>query len=180
MTAPQPLPVAEPVRECKCCFEKINPADQFCQQCGFPLRATKEEQDKFIYLRGYQKSQVKELNEKASYAAITFYIIAGLLLLYGLVEFFINAQNDDSIAGLIIYGILSMIFLALGVWSNKKPVAAIICGIALYVVLMLLQAAGDPSSFARGLVIKGLIIAGLAKALVSALEAEKIKKQHNF
>jgi hypothetical protein len=175
-----PLLPAGDLPNCKCCFEKITPTDQFCKNCGFPLQGTDAEQNNFIYLRGYKKIQVNELNNKASRASITFYIISGILFLSGLVVFFINAQNNDSVPVLIVNGTLSVLFLLLGAWSAKKPVAAIICGLALYTVIILLQAITDISSVFQGLLIKILIIAGLVKALASALEAERIKKQHNI
>lgn len=178
MTESQALTGTTPT--CRCCLEQINESDQFCKTCGFPLQGTEEQQNNFIYERGYKKMQVNELTNKASRAAVTFYIIAGLMLLSGIVMFFMNAQNDESSANLIVYGIISVLFLLLGVWSNKKPVAAIICGLSLYVVLILLQAAVDVSTIANGLIIKIFIIAGLVKALTSALEAERIKKQHNI
>ena len=165
---------------CKSCFENTAPEDKFCQQCGSPLQGTEEQQNNFIFHRGYKKLQVKELNEKASYASITFYVIAGVLLLSGLLAFAFNAQNDDSTADLIIYGILSISFLLLGVWSNKKPVSAIICGLSLYVVFIVLQGLASVSGIFSGIILKVLVIAGLVRALVAALEAEKIKKQHNI
>jgi hypothetical protein len=168
------------IPSCKCCFEKTNELDQFCTSCGFPLRGTEEQQNNFIYERGYKKMQVNELAGKASRASVTFYIISGLMFLSGIVIFFMHPENNRSSANLIIYAIISALFLCLGVWSNKKPVAAIICGLTLYVVLILLQAAADFSTLFSGLLIKIFIIAGLVKALVSALEAERIKKQHNI
>jgi len=180
MTESQALIATGATPTCRCCLEHINESDQFCKTCGFSLQGTEEQQNNFIYERGYKKMQVNELTNKASRAAVTFYIIAGLMLLSGIVMFFMNAQNDESSANLIVYGIISVLFLLLGVWSNKKPVAAIICGLSLYVVLILLQAAVDVSTIANGLIIKIFIIAGLVKALTSALEAERIKKQHNI
>ena len=180
MTDPQTVPDAVVIADCKCCFEKTNLSDQFCKSCGFPLHGTEEQQNTFIYERGYKKMQVNELTNKASRASITFYIISGLMFISALVLFFINAQNDEAVPNLIVYSIIAVLFLLLGVWSNKKPVAAIICGLSLYVVIILLQAAMDLSSVFRGLLIKILIIAGLVKALINALEAERIKKQHNI
>ena len=83
-------------------MKKINPADLFCQKCGFPLKGSEEEQNNFIYQRGYKKMQVNELSDKASRASITFYIIAGIMMLSGLVSFFINAQDNESVPDLII------------------------------------------------------------------------------
>jgi hypothetical protein len=180
MSAPENVPGGEIRSVCKSCFETTIPEDRFCQHCGFPLQGTEEQQSNFIYHRGYKKLQVKELNEKASYASITFYVIAGVLLLSGLLSFAFNVQNNDSAGELIIYGILSISFLLLGVWSNKKPVAAIICGLSLYIIFILLQAMVAVSGIFSGIILKVLVIAGLIRALVAALEAEEIKKQHNI
>jgi hypothetical protein len=168
---------AASILECQCCFEKINPADQFCKNCGFPIHGTQEQQNKFIYERGYKKMQVNELTNKASKASLTFYIISGITLLSGLVMFFADLQNENGAGILIINAVIAILFLLLGVWSNKKPVGAIICGLSLYGVIILLQAVSGQFG---GIVIKVLIIAGLIRALLNALEAERIKKQHNI
>ena len=79
---------AATIPSCKCCFEKTNELDQFCTNCGFPLRGTEEQQNSFIYERGYKKMQVNELAGKASRASVTFYIISGLMFLSGIVIFY--------------------------------------------------------------------------------------------
>jgi ribosomal protein L37E len=162
---------------CKCCSEPVHENDQFCQHCGFPLRAPKLQQEDFIYQRSYQKMYANKLQQKAGKAAITFYIIAGLTFIVGLVYFFRHLQSDDSSVVLILDTIIAIIFLCLGVWSNKKPVPAIICGLVLYGLLLILQVISGVFS---GIIIQILVIAGLLRALTSALEAERIKKQHNF
>ena len=175
------LPTPESLTpSCKCCFVTVSNTDQYCPNCGFPLKESEEIQNKFIYNRGYHKMVANELTGKAQKAAITFYIIAGVFFIVGLVQFFIHATEDESSASLITYVVLSLIFLLLGVWSNKNPIAAIICGLTLYSVLLLIQFFTSTTGFFSGIIIKGLIIAGLVRALLNALEADKIRKQHNI
>jgi hypothetical protein len=180
MSELQPLPATEAISECKCCFEKINKADQFCQACGFPLQGSEEEQSKFFYNRNYQHMEMDGLKKKIKSAGTTLYVVAGFFLLSGLIYFFINRTEDSSSALLITNTVVAVIFLLLGFWAEKKPVASIISGLVLYVLVQLMSAIENPASIFSGLIAKIIIISYLIKGMVSALEAEKIKKQYNL
>jgi hypothetical protein len=180
MTDSQPLPVAEEIFECKCCFEKINPVDQFCQKCGFPLKGSDSEQQEFMYRRSFKKSELDFLAKKIESAATTLYVLAGLSFLIGIVYFFINRTTDDGSALLITYTIIAVIYLLLGVWSKTKPLASIISGMVLYVLLEIMGAIDNPLNIFKGIILKVIIISYLIKGLMSALEAEKIRRQHHI
>jgi len=180
MTGLQPLAAPEARLECKCCFERISEIDQFCQACGFPLKGAEEEQTKFFSNRNYQHMEVDGLKKKIRSAGITLYVVAGFFLLSGLVYFFINKAEDSASALLITNAVVAVIFLLLGAWAEKKPLASIISGLVLYVLVQLMAAIEDPVSIFKGLIAKIIIISYLIKGLVSALEAEKIKKQHHL
>ena len=176
----QPLPAAEAITECKCCFEKINLTDQFCQKCGLPLKGSEEEQKQFFYNRNYQHMEINALKQKISGAGTSLYVLDGAFLLYGLIYFFINKTEDTGSAILITYAVIAIIFLLLGFWAGKKPVASLISGMVLYGVILLMDVIADPVSIFKGIIFKIIIISYLIKGLLSALEAEKIKKQHNI
>lgn len=180
MTEPQPLPIAESLPECKSCFEKVSPADQFCQKCGFPLKGSDSEQQIFMYRRSFKKSELDFLSKKTESAATTLYVLAGLSFVIGVVYFFINSSSDNGSAILISYTAIAVIYLLLGVWSKKKPVASLISGMILYVLIELMGAVDNPANIFKGIIIKIIIISYLIKGLTSALEAEKIRKQHNI
>jgi hypothetical protein len=169
----------EPIH-CKCCFEKINETDLFCQSCGFPLKSTEEEQNNFIYTRNYKHLELQGLDKKIRSAGTTLYVLAGFFLLFGLGYFFINSNNESSSGILITNAIVAIIFLLLGYWSKKKPVAAIISGMVLFVLVQLLSIFEDPSNIYKGIIMKIIIIGYLIKGMQSAFEAEKIRKQHNI
>ncbi|HSC39810.1 MAG TPA: hypothetical protein VLD19_18130 [Chitinophagaceae bacterium] len=117
---------------------------------------------------------------KTENAAITFYIIAGLSLLAGLMEFFKHADSDDSTLVLAIYGAFTVIYIVLGSWSMKKPVAAIITGLALYIMVLVLAALGNVETLYKAALFKVVVLGVLIRALINALNAEKIKKEHKI
>jgi hypothetical protein len=176
-----PPPNAAPsLAVCKCCHSEVNPHHNLCPVCNFPLKGTEEEQNNFIYERGYKQIELGELKNKSGKAANTFYVLAGLLLLVGLVQFFKNATDDLSVSVLIVYAALCIAFICFGIWSNSKPVPAIICGLSLYVLITILDWVESPAAIVHGLIIRGIIIYGLIRALTSALNAEKIRKEHKI
>jgi hypothetical protein len=165
---------------CKCCNAAISDQDMYCSSCDFPLKATDDEQRSFIYQRGYKKEELKKLDARVGYASIVLYILGGLLLLNGLVTFFINAQNELIVISLLVYGVLSVSFICLGAWSTKKPIIAISCGLALYILLILLPFFTGITGLFGGIIGRLGVIGVLIWALVSASEAGSIKKQHNI
>ncbi|MFT3936960.1 MAG: hypothetical protein QM726_25260 [Chitinophagaceae bacterium] len=180
MTEPSLTPTTELVQECKSCFATINPEDSFCQACGFPLKGSAEQQEKFLYNRQYANVEIKGMNEKIKSAGTTLYVLSGLFVLYGLIYFFKDSSSDDSSALLITNAAIAIIFLLLGFWSTKKPVASIISGMVLYSLVLILSAIDNPLNLVQGIIFKIAIISYLIKGLLSALEAEKLRKLHNI
>jgi hypothetical protein len=173
-------PVAGYPAECKCCFVPIQPTDHFCQACGFPLLGSEEEQTQFFYNRNYQHMEISSLKKKIESARNTLYVLAALFMVMGLVLFFMNPTEDTAAAILITNTVVAVIFLLLGYWSAKKPVASIISGMVLYVLVQLMTMVDDPLNIFKGIILKIIIISYLIKGLMSALEAEKIQKQYNI
>lgn len=165
---------------CRCCNAAVKEADQFCQACGFPLKATAEEQEQFISNRNRRQLALPGLDAKIKSAGTTLYVLAGFFIVFGSIFFFMNTDNDAGIVFLITYGVLAVIFLLLGVWSKAKPVAAIVSGLALYVLIQIISAIDNPFNVAKGIFIKIVIVGYLIKGLQSAFAAEKIRKDLNI
>jgi len=180
MTEPPPIPVAQPVLTCISCFEKINEPDQFCQSCGYPLKGSEEEQKQFFYNRNYQQLMIGSLKKKIKSAGTTLYVLGVLFLIYSLFYFFRYREEDTASATIIAYAVVAIIFVLLAVWSDKKPVAAIISGMVLYLLLQILAAIDNPLNLFSGIIFKIIIITCLINGLNSGMEAERIKKQHNL
>lgn len=174
---PSPLPASI---LCRCCSENTNADDQFCEHCGYPLKGTDVEQNTFINARQYRQHYMQELNKKIKSAGTTLYVLAGLMLLMGLVYFFANTDNNSSSAVLITYAIVAIIFLLLGFWSRQQPVAAIISGTVLYLLIVIIDMIADPSTIIKGVIIKALIVIYLVKGMYSAFEAQHLRRQYNI
>lgn len=176
----QPLPVAVVNLECTSCFGKVMEADQFCQSCGFPLKGSEEEQRQFTYNRQYQQMEINGLAQKVKSARNALFVTAGLFLLNGLAYFAFHPGENTASAVLITYGVLAVIFLLLAWWAEKKPLASLISGMVLYVLIFLMDVIADPRNLYQGVLIRIIVVVYLVKGLMSAMEAEKIRKQYNL
>lgn len=65
---------------------------------------------------------------------------------------------------------LGVVFLGLWVWSRKSPLPALGTALGLFVTVHAVEAALDPTSLLRGVIVKAFCIAGLGRGLKSALE----------
>ncbi len=165
---------------CRCCNANVTQADQFCQQCGYPLHGSVEQQDQYIYNRNFKHLELNQHHRKIDNAGITLYVLAGIFFVWGLVYFFMNSDNDAGTQLLITNAVLAVLFLLLGFWSKQKPVAVLISGIVLYGLVIIINVIEDPVSLVKGVIMKIIIIGYLIKGLTAAFEAEKIKRQHNI
>ena len=75
--------------------------------------------------------------------------------------------------------ILGAIYAALGFWCTKKPLAAIISGFSLYVLIFILNAIASPLTIVSGIYFKVVIVLLFIRGIKSAIEAEKLKKELN-
>lgn len=166
--------------KCRACGNPVNEHDQFCTSCGFPLQGTDEAQSLFITQRHSRLHQIKELNRKVKSAQTTLFVLAGLFFVFGVIYYFIGGQDQIAFAALIQNLILAAVFLALGGWAKSKPVVALISGLVLFILLQLILIAQDLENIGRGIILKVIVIIYMVKGLQSAIEAEKIKKEHNI
>lgn len=171
------LTSAQPTERCSICYKDVATDDAFCQNCGYPLQGSEQEQKNFRLQHDFKSIDVNMYNEKVRKAGNSLYWLAGIFVVSGLVFYFTNQEAEGAIAALVIYLILAMLFLGLGGYSRKKPLACIVSGLALYAILVILNAIADPVSIVRGIIFKIAIIGLLINGLKSALEVEKLKKE---
>lgn len=165
--------------DCPHCHNQVPEADTFCQQCGYPVRGTEEQINEFNYQIGYKQMQLDDSHTGVRKGRNSLYVVAGIFALYGLIYYAMNDQAQDAIALLVTNIVLAVVFLMLGYWSMKKPIAALISGLSLFVAIHLLNAIVDPMTLVQGILIKVLVIVYLVRALQSAFEAQKISKGLN-
>jgi len=70
-------------------------------------------------------------------------------------------------------------FVALALWTKRKPYYAIIGGLILMGIFIVVNAIIDPSTIVGGIIFKIAVIAFLIKGLGDAKEAQQMKEQFN-
>lgn len=108
------------------------------------------------------------------------FIAAGILLLNALL-LFSKYPVDIEIMWLdyLMWVVYIGGFIALALWTKKKPYYAIIGGLILMGIFILVNAVIDPSTIIGGIIFKIAVIAFLIKGLGDAKEAQQMKEQFN-
>ncbi len=156
-------------RTCTKCEAVVPEGQKYCSSCGYPENGSIEEKAKFNAEAVMTRSKQREAPSRIRGARNTLFVVGGLMLLGGLVYYFLN----DDIASLIAGGVLAIVFLILGFWSQQKPLIAIVLGLLVYLTNIVLAAIVEPSTIARGIIIKVVIIVFLIKGINSALHLRK-------
>jgi len=165
---------------CNCCYNAFNDEDIFCNSCGYPLQGTQQEQDTHIVIRANKEIDIAELNGKVASARNSLYWIGGIIGVWAVITYFVSPDADEAFSLLITNVILVGAFLSFGVWSKSKPTTALISGLALYLIVQILNAIVSPMSIFSGIIMKVIIIAYLIKGIKAVLEIDKLKKELNI
>jgi predicted nucleic acid-binding Zn ribbon protein len=168
------------LQHCDICYKDVPADDSFCQTCGYPLKGTEQEQKDFRLQHDFRNIDIASFGAKVKKASNALYYLSGIFVISGLIIYFSNQNAENAVGVLITNLILAMVFLALGGYSKKKPLACIISGLCLYAIIVILNAIVDPISIVRGIIFKIVVIGFLINGLKSALEIEKIKKENNL
>lgn len=158
--------------KCSNCSLNMGSEDLFCQSCGFPEKGTSQEKAKFHAKNVMQKSNKEDADKKVKSARNTLYIVGAFTGVVGIGSFFFL----DDIALLVTNIILALIYAALGIWSTKKPLAALLSGLLLYITVIVLNGILEPQTLYKGIIWKVLIITYLGKGLYSANLVQKEEK----
>jgi len=77
----------------------------------------------------------------------------------------------------LVWGIFIAGFIALGLWTKKKPYSAIIGALILYALFIILNAVIDINSIYKGILFKIMIIVFLVKGINDAREAQRMQDE---
>jgi hypothetical protein len=161
---------------CAACFKNITEADAFCNNCGYPLNGTDQEQRFFISERNSKEIDLDHAHKEIKKAGNILFYIAGFTLVLG--SILAATSHDGQSSSLFITNVvLAIIFAGLGFWSRKKPLPAIISGFALYALIIILNAVVSPLTILSGIIFKIIFIGLFIRGVKSAIAAEKLKKE---
>jgi hypothetical protein len=116
-----------------------------------------------------------EYDKKIKSAQTSIFVVAGVQMLFSLIYLFSN-DGPEMYFSFGIMAFVSLLFLGLGFWCKKKPLAAIVTALVIYVSLLLLDACFDPTTLYKGIIMKAFIIIYLAKGIGAAKEAKRLKE----
>ena len=109
-------------------------------------------------------------------ARIWLYVIAGLQVIFGIVQY---AITDDKELGLIVAVIeagIGVLFFLFALWSYKKPATAFMTALITFVVIHVGAAIVEPTQIYKGIILKILVIVALVKGFNNAREVEKLRE----
>jgi hypothetical protein len=108
--------------------------------------------------------------------ALSILQFVGGLVLVGISSSKGSLDDGEAIGSLIVTTTLAAIFFGLWLWGRKSPFPALLTALIVFVTFHLLDAVLDPMSLLRGIIMKVVIIAGLATALKKAYVAKREKE----
>ena len=105
--------------------------------------------------------------------------LAILQIIGGIILFAMSRDTMEPLAAIIMLVIvlgLAVIYFGLWFWAKKSPFPALLTTLIVFLTFHLLDAVFDPASLFRGIIVKIVLVAGLAtavkKAYVKKREAE--------
>jgi hypothetical protein len=169
------------VERCNACFTATNDIDQFCNNCGYPLKGSKFEQNTFLSKRSEAEIDLIAFDKRIKKAVSVLFYLSGIFILGAIVSFFTKKDDPDVLAVVVPYIILGVLFLVLGEFGTKKTLACTVCGLCLYVITEILTFVSNPGDINLfDIIIKLVIIGYLVNGIRSAIDIERIKKEHNI
>ena len=173
--------ISSTTEPCYACNTIVSTNDPFCAGCGYPLKGTDFNKNTFLANRDNIHIDLDEFHKKLKRASKSLFYIAGFFAFGLLVTLLLNKTAADLLtATIIIYLILILMFVALGFFSRKKPLASIVSGLVLYIIIQIINFIDNPATIASGIIVKILIIGYLINGIRSAIDIEKFKKEHNI
>jgi len=165
--------------KCPVCKHSVNAEDEFCTNCGYPRRGTEHEQRIFLLKRNTKKNRSEEANKMLRQASNTLLVIGSLMAVMAIGTYLwgINGALQGDLGTFISNLILGLAFIGLGLWCLKRPLPAIVCGLSLFILVLIANAMVAPSAIFHWLILKVAVILLLSNGIRGALNGEKMKKQ---
>jgi hypothetical protein len=142
---------------CPKCRTNNHGGAQFCESCGKSLRSLQEADD------AIERMLLKEARKGVWALAIVAALQAGSAVI-------IDASNW-------VLWVIAGVFAALALWAMRAPLVASVLGLAVFVLLHGAEAFVDPSTLAKGVLMKAAVVVVLVGAIRSALKHREFRMQ---
>ena len=115
-------------------------------------------------------------------ARIWLYVITGMQIILGIYEAMTLKDVETSVQW-VVFGIdagLGFLFLACALWSYKKPYAAFLTALILYIIVTVAAFIIEPANINLSIIIKIVVVVALFRAVKDAREIEDMKNSFNI
>jgi hypothetical protein len=163
--------------QCAHCKNALDHNDSFCEHCGYPVKGTEEAKSDFYVHLNSKQQELQGSGGSLRRATNSLYVIAAAFAVYAIVYYYINPAAESAMEVLLTNLSLCIIFFLLGWWSTRKPVAALVSGITLYLALQLVNIVTDPTTIFHGIILKVFVLIYLFRGLQSALQAGRLNRE---
>jgi hypothetical protein len=152
---------------CNKCKAAMAPRERFCPSCGADREIEWQ-------VAGLEMTRLASARKWILGIGVWYLISGAIMLLVLRKQLASDAQRDIV---LLTSGGLFVIHVGLYFWARTAPLAAAVVSLLLFVTLHTANAALDPSTIWKGLVIKVAFMLVLYKAIQAGLEIHRMRNQ---
>ena len=170
--------------KCSYCKNPIKESDEFCPSCKFPLKGTEKEKSIFIGQQILKKDTIKKAIGARKFAKYIMIFIGLWYVLYPMINLFSNNYTIGDLIQLFI----GLIFIVLGLISNKTPQFSLLIAIGLlllnviFITIVVYKIKSpifsEATDFIRYIFKEIIKIGLLIYALYKTRQEIQIKKEH--
>jgi hypothetical protein len=159
----------------------LNFTNKFCPNCGYPVNESPAEQKKFVGRLKVMRLEFEEELKKINRVRIFLFVIAGILVVSGLIS---TIDMSGTVKGIVmvVFVMIAAIFVLLGFLVKKYPMPVCIIGLSLYGSIILLDAFASDNfvlSMIKGILLKIFIISSFIYGILAARKVKQIEADLN-
>ncbi len=166
MSAPSLAPDPPTTRPCSACRAPIPSPERYCGACGYDTY-------KDDHIEAFLEPKLRQARGWILAVGI-IYVVSALIQVTLMNE---GLPRDAVTLQLVLNGALCLVHLGLWWWARTAPFAAALVALVLFLTLQLVEAALDPSSLGRGIIIKVLFLIALVSAVRAGVEAQRLRRE---
>jgi hypothetical protein len=152
---------------CNKCKAEMGARERYCPSCG----ADREVEWKVAGLEMTKLAQARNWILGIG----VWYVISGAILYLIMRQQLASDADRNMLLGTT--AVLFVLHVGLYFWAKTAPLAAAVAALLLFVTVHVANAAMDPSTIYKGMVIKVAFILILAKAIQAGLEIHRLRNQ---
>jgi len=156
---------------CSTCSSQIRLGHEQCPSCG--REVTRDERDALRRRWEGTDPEAARLGDVVAYGRAALLVVAGL----SLIEAFVYGALGESAPAFVFGVAISAIMVALFFFGRRRPLAAMVVGLAAYLGLQALAATVSMLSVFQGLLFKVLIIAALGSGIGAEVHRRRQEKK---